>query len=346
MAERRVFVFRQETSNPDDRAMLFEEIKGGRLRQGWGISHLDLRQDAAQWVRHFVEEGKKAWHCDLADSDGEARYWILQPMLTMKPGDVLLVPKQPTSDGFLLLLASDAHGDIYTFDNRKEEDRGMLGDDFRHVVHIDSNRIRECTYRGNIHSLAIRSSIIGYQRALNNVVSDKFKIAVERLLERKVAESLPTLRDVVRTEAVQPVFQEMLNTVRKLPPPDLEELIEGLFIKAGFEVISRNRFDRKGGDIDRTFQYALTVPSLMKEICPEEPAVTLHIQVKQKTGVDCHDRKGVEQLRAMKTDSPNQYAILISTVDHFTPECIQLAADAGVILIDGSKLAEIILRHL
>jgi hypothetical protein len=36
----------------------------------------------------------------------------------------------------------------------------------------------------------------------------------------------------------------------------------GSFVKAGFEVISRNRFDRKGGDIDRTFQYSLTVPSM------------------------------------------------------------------------------------
>jgi hypothetical protein len=247
---------------------------------------------------------------------------------------------------FLLLLASDAHGGIYSFDNRREEDRGRLGDDFRHVVHIDSSRIRECNYRSNIHSLTIRSSIGGYQKALNNVVSDKFRIAVERLLETKSAESLPTLRDVVRNEAVQPVFQEMLRTLRKLPPPVLEELIEGLFVKGGFEVTSRNRFDRKGGDIDRTFQYALTVPSLMEDICPEKPAVTLHVQVKQKTGVDSYDRKGVEQLRAMKTDAPNQYAILISTVDHFSPECIQLAAEAGVILINGSRLAEIILRHL
>ncbi|MCZ2150699.1 MAG: restriction endonuclease [Bryobacterales bacterium] len=90
----------------------------------------------------------------------------------------------------------------------------------------------------------------------------------------------------------------------------------------------------------------LSAPALLDLIAPDVAVTSqFNVQVKQKTGIDYGDVHGVEQLLIMKTNSPNEYSILISSADSFTEPCRKLAAANGVILVDGMQFAEIILKH-
>ena len=89
------------------------------------------------------------------------------------------------------------------------------------------------------------------------------------------------------------------------------------------------------------------MPPLLDLIAPSiATTLQINVQVKQKTGIDQGDAGGVEQLLKMRTNAANEYSILISTADSFTDGCRNLAAETGVILIDGIKFAEIILKYV
>ncbi len=336
--ERKYFVFRQDYTSP--RAALYQEIREGRFRQGWGCAGLDLRKTLDEWIAAYLS----TWD-DEAPKDAKDRYWILYPMLEVQPGDLILVPKQPTNDSFLLLKAIAADGMVYWFDERPREDRGVLDDDYRHVINIDTSSIMELPAGRCTETLLVSNKFKGYQRAVNNVVNRDVKAAVDRLLEMALVDELPTLEDIIRAEAVVPVYCQVRDKLRSFPPGKLEEIVEGLFRRAGFQVV-RRQWHKDGGDVDRVFTLELNAPALLDLIAPDV-AVTLqfNVQVKQKTGIDYNDVHGVEQLLIMKTNSPNEYSILISTADSFTEPCRKLAADKGVILIDGIQFAEIILKH-
>jgi HJR/Mrr/RecB family endonuclease len=90
------------------------------------------------------------------------------------------------------------------------------------------------------------------------------------------------------------------------------------------------------------------VPDLLDRVLPEKPVLRVLLQAKKKSGIDRDDKKGVQQLVAMRKveATPNEHSILVSTVDQFTPECQQLAEKEKVILINGYELANLLFKYL
>jgi hypothetical protein len=243
--------------------VLYQEIREGRFRQGWGCAGLDLRKPLDEWVAAYLS----TWD-DEAPEAPRDRYWILYPMLEVQPGDVILVPKQPTNDCFLLLRATAALGTVYSFDERPREERGALEDDYRHVVNVDTSSIKVLPTGRCAETLLISNKFKGYQRAVNNVVSRDVKAAVDRLLEMALVDELPTLEDIIRAEAVLPVYCQVRDKLRTFPPGKLEEIVEGLFSRAGFQVV-RRQWHKDGGDVDRVFSLELNAPALLDLIAPD-----------------------------------------------------------------------------
>jgi hypothetical protein len=348
--DRKYFVLRQNYEESECRAALFQEIRSGRFRQGWGCSGLDLTRSLGDWITAYLATWNES--AEIA----QQRYWILNPMLEIKSGDLIVVPKQPRDDKFLILKALEAPDvgatsparaeSAYSFENLPAEARGIFGDDFRHIIHVDRDSIKEWPSGACTETLLLKRKFNGYQKAVNNVADRDVRAAVDRLLDIALVEDLPTIEDIIRNEAVLPVYKQVLEKLRAFPPSKLEEIVEGLFLRAKFEVQRRQWYDRCGGDVDRVFTLELAIPPLLDLIGGIAITLQLNVQVKQKTGIDQGDICGVEQLLKMRTNAANEYSILISTADSFTDGCRKLAAENGVILIDGIKFAEIILKYV
>lgn len=68
----------------------------GKLRQGWGISGLDLRQNESNWIENYILGAKKYWGVEIKDDYCEiamGRYKILELMLKMQIDDIIFIPK-------------------------------------------------------------------------------------------------------------------------------------------------------------------------------------------------------------------------------------------------------------
>jgi hypothetical protein len=305
------------------------------------------------YVRRFVGE----WGEDNMTGDqrsgwetkGKGRFWILRPMLEITEGDRIVVPKQPRWDRFLILVAKAVDDDVYSFDNNARQPDNPLNDDFRHVIHTDPHNLVEFGYQANIDTLAVNALMGAYRSAVNNVWNPRFKEPLERLLDGSVtpAAIVQGPAEVVKRAALDMAVHKVLETLRTVAPHILEKIVEEIFEGQGFEVIDRNRFTGTGGDIDRVFHWRAVGHPLLERMSPDlELGVTLNIQVKQKSGIDANDVKGVMQLLAMKSGAINEYSILISTADAFTSECTTLAQKEKVILVGGKAFAELYLKFL
>jgi len=70
--------------------------KCGKLRQGWGVEGLDLRQCESKWIENYILGAKKYWGVEIKDDYCEiamGRYKILELMLKMQIGDIIFIPK-------------------------------------------------------------------------------------------------------------------------------------------------------------------------------------------------------------------------------------------------------------
>ncbi len=98
MPQTSYFAMRTDPQLPD---MIMREIRGGRLRQGWGHeAEQDLREIEKIWSWHGgawtkLSEGQQlaAGHFAFLGRD--------EPGM-MRAGDIILVPKLPTPDRFVL----------------------------------------------------------------------------------------------------------------------------------------------------------------------------------------------------------------------------------------------------
>jgi hypothetical protein len=143
----RYFVIRQETGNLPIAAELYQEIRRGNLRQGWGGSGMDL----GQGLEHYSAAYAQTWASP--EGEGRARFAVLRPMLEIVQGDRIVVPKQPRWDRFLILTAVLADGQVYSFDTAERPAGNPLDDDFRHVIHIEPDSVVEFGYRDNRETL-------------------------------------------------------------------------------------------------------------------------------------------------------------------------------------------------
>jgi hypothetical protein len=94
------YIFRLETSKkahqlPEaGRKALFQEMKKGRLRQGWGRNGMSLLDTHGKplsrdgWVKNY----RTASGAGETVKKARGHYRLLSPMLDIRPGDLIVVP--------------------------------------------------------------------------------------------------------------------------------------------------------------------------------------------------------------------------------------------------------------
>lgn len=326
----KVFVFRVAGGVP----YIQEELKQGRLRQGWGNPDADLNVPLEEWV-------KKQCRRDPFDGDiayYRTKYNNLKIMLQIEEGDILIIPKVPTTSQFTICKASGK----YLF----QPSDGFDGDDFYHVIPVDLDSVRVFSYHANESCENIRAKMRAYQSPVNNVWNETMQNIANTLLTEEARceeSSLSTIIDAIKTDCYQ--AEHTLQRFRNLGNRTTEKIVQLIFENLGYVQVDANSYDRKGGDADLIFKDN-SLSEFFEVAANSAEIGDVYVQIKNKTGVDANDVEGVVQLIKRTRDIPGATKILISTADKFTEECQALAKRNNVLLIDSYGFLKLIFKYV
>ncbi|HWO95345.1 MAG TPA: restriction endonuclease [Bacillus sp. (in: firmicutes)] len=337
--ERQCVVFRQ---NDRDRKLLYQEILQGRLRQGWGFSEkITLSQGKESFIRNYLSV------VNASEKTAQKQWNVLSRMLHIKHGDTIVIPKQPDHHHFLIVKAKqNPNSDgCYEFMEPLQQT-----DDYRHVIHIDHENIQIVHYDSLQTPLVIKRLLksIAYSSPVNFVKKQGFKAAVDKVFASEEKNSLVEAYPVQTKLQIfeDQLYQEWVKTVRDLTPSDFEKLVKKYMQDNGFDILKTNSYDRKGGDIDLLCSKEIQVET------PFEPkSITLAYCIQIKKHDNYTNAKGVDQLNLMAEKLNLENAaiiqkILISLADGFTEECVNLANESNVLLLNGLEFAQLYFKSL
>ncbi len=340
------YVFRI-TNDPKRRSMLRKElIVNGTLRQGWGAEGMTIMQGCDEFI--------SAWRHIWGDSDASESYMTakwnnLRIIEEMAAGDIIVIPK--------LSLDSEDEWSSFTIVRKTDSPYRfeVIADasDFGHIIPVEP--IVSFGYIHNDATRVVSAKFKAYQRPVNRVYAEDFCRAVDRLLEEY--NSNPQTRfkeDMSPIEALsaptasakKDYIKSIVSQINQWQPQQLEKIIEELFTKNGYTKLANNRYDRMGGDIDLIFD-AFAPNTFMADIFGFSSSVSMpeiRIQAKNKRAVDTNDMAGVEQLIKMDGHE-SSINILINTTENFSDNTKSLAAEKGVILINGTEFASLLIKY-
>jgi hypothetical protein len=332
-----VFIFR---TSEGDKPFIWSELQQGRLRQGWGCEGSSLGSQQRpiaedHWIQAMVVAAKERFGFDWTEAQARKRYRIHRNMLRMSPGDLVLVPRVPTPGEFSLVRVTETY--------RFELPKGYH--DFGHIIAVDPSSVESIGHHSSYTARTIVRKLRGYQSAVNNVYDREFIGAVTSLLEGSPSTPKPstTVKDApeLLAEIREPLLRNYLDGLKKMTPRDVEQIVSKVFEGAGYELVRGNQYDREGGDADLVMLHKLP---LIGDLTQSK--LSVFVQVKSKWGRDESDWKGVLQLAQIAADNLQSLKILVSTVDEFSPRCVETAEQENVILVNGPQLADLLVRYI
>ena len=302
---------------------LYEELREGRLRQGWGAPGFALergdgrRVDKTQW-----EAAHKAhWEEDPSPK----RFAILSRMLDMKDRDVVVVPKMPEWNQFTIARVSGGY--------RFETDGDL--EDFRHIVPVDPESVRTFNYRANDDAYLISGLFAraNHWPAVSFCYNDKHLAAAHRLLQfpsSTTSKPQKELSGAAINDAFKTAAEALRGHVKDWNGLRFQDAVRQAFIDQGYTIeTDYPRYDRQGADAD----ILVSPPSNPYRLfLPDQIAV----QVKWKQGVDEEDEEAVNQIiKWKKWQGSGAMKCVISSASRFTDRACKLAAENDVHLIGG-----------
>ena len=316
------FVFRTS-----DNEFVQEELRNGRLRQGWspeGTSFLDnngQERTKEDWTQAYIE----AW----SEKPSPRRHGILRRMLDMRVGDVVLCPKAP------------ADGQFTIAEVRKTYQFEVAGDqgDFGHIITVENQRVVSNSY--NTDSVAIsdlfRSAY--FRSPIAKVQDDKKEAVLDAVRRLRSQGDTATPQDPARArEALYHAgrivaARSLMGHAATWSFEQFEAAVGKAFERKGYERLEGN-ITRYGGDADHVF----SMPAPGFEEIGSSSIPVLIVQVKHHldgpTGTE-----GVNQLAEFQPGQDGEwdvrYRVLFSSADSFTNECRRLAEAHNVVLICG-----------
>ncbi|WP_300328890.1 restriction endonuclease [Fusobacterium sp.] len=326
-----------------------KNLEKGILRQGWGVKDLSLLDSEGkvrsqeEWVESCPTEWKST---EKAKKYLFSKNTNLKKMLEMKEGDIILVPKFPNWNMFSLYKVKGK----YYFDLEEKGDYG-------HCIPVEvattlSNEVDKCfAYNANDSAKMIHSKLRAYQTSINSIYSKEIINAIENLLKiRSIKEEISIseiLKDIFYKNIKE--MKNLNNKIFSVRPDDVEKIVEEIFKKQGYLVESKNLYDKKGGDSDRTFIKPLPI---LSEVDNELGNCRVYVQIKKKDGV-YDEEEGIDQLekiiQSKEIKEENNkiieiYKVLVCTGE-FSTRIKELANEKGIILIDGIQLIKLCLKN-
>ena len=294
-----------------NRALILDELRQGRLRQGWGwLPEQDLRVIAKK-----REQGQ-----DL--TAGEQQAWRNWPMLGglrgIKPGDFVLLPNLP-SDGRFVLVVVEGEYRYEPLSLSKSQDPNHLRQDYGHVLPIvRSEDLRPITAQDDRVDARLRGSLTCRSRLWSMAPHRKAIEDLRAMLEGEDFEKVKwdlaqAFQRVVKSvnEAIAPRIAEGLERqlTKAFSRQDLEipcqELLKRIYPEA--EVIRSGGPGEHGADLVVTW-----IDPLSKSGRSSDASWRIVAQVKDWGGEAC-DETGIDQLREA-IDHWNEYPIRVAYI--------------------------------
>lgn len=313
-------IFRTDYGNK----WLHEELRHGRLRQGWGVPGLSLIGERDKPVDKMEREAAYPERTGWGDPS-QKRFAILKRMLELDDGNIVVMPKMPDWNQFTVARVRGRY--------RFEVARGR--DDFGHIVPVYRDSVRSFTHRANNEAFLVSAlfSRANHRPAVTFCYGAEQVSAVHRLLEMPSSEGEKPQGELLAgamDHALQTAAKSLAKTVKTWNGQRFENAVRQRFIDQGYQVVKDyKRYDGKGSDMDMVVS---PPPSRHGLFLPEEIAV----QVKWKWGIDKDDAEAVKQIRdwAKWQDSAAAKCV-ISSASQFTEEAREEAAANDVELIGG-----------
>lgn len=336
----KTYIFRIDEGNKN---IINSILKKGELRQGWGASSLALLDSKSK------EIDKNTWikNCNKTFGNNEkldSKYNNLKIMLKMKVDDIVIIPKVPNYNSFIIAKISKP----YSFSNPQYKTTdNKLVDDFFHLITLDFNSMKIFKYSSNQYTEEIHSSLRGYQRSINNVYKTEVITAANELLTMKSTEEITPIEDIFK-EKLEKNLSNIKDEIYGFRPEQIEKLVEKIFCSQGYVVEKRNKYNRKGGDADLILKKFLPV---LAEIDNEISFDKIYIQVKNKDGENFNDEEGLLQLENIvehdkkENNTTNIYKVLVCTTS-LSQGFKEKARELGIITIDGLQLTRLALKFL
>ena len=304
--------------------VLYEELRKGMVRQGWGTANLALldkdgnRIPKDQWTQNYLK--------DFNEEPTPRRHSALTPMLELVTNDLIVLPKMPNNQKMSIARVNGC----YRFERTSEH----LKHDFGHIIPVDPSSVRTFNYHDNddaytVSRLFARSNhrypvTFAYER-------NAIEAAVRLLEEPQDIHTAKRSQDLVQAaldKARRKAAEAMLDHVATSWNGDtFEKLVKQAFKNQGYEVLHYARYRGDGGDVDMVVRLPSSRYSLFM---PQEIAV----QVKWKKGQDEDDAHAVEQLLKWR-ESDIAEKVVVSSARSFTQRCRELARKNDITLIGG-----------
>lgn len=309
-------------TDEDESVWLYDELRQGRLRQGWGgpgfaLKTVDGRRvEKTQWEAIYEEEWKKA--------PSLKRFAILTQMLDMQPGSVVVVPKMPEGGQFTIARVSGN----YRFE------LGQGWKDYGHIVSVEPDSVRTFSYRADDDAYLVSGvfSRANHRAAVSFCYNTEIVEAARQLLQRKsnlTSKSHDELSGAVITEVFKEAAKLLADRVKSWNANRFEKAVETAFRDQAFTIIDRRQPDGQGGDADLIVS---PPPSPYSLFLPAKIAV----QVKWKQGKDHDDEVAVRQIVKWAESAKSDAAkYVISSASGFTDKAEKLAEEHDVVLIGG-----------
>lgn len=313
----RFAIFRTDSSNKARE--LFEELKEGRLRQGWGKPALTTA-DGEKIEKAEFEEKYEEYHGEPPSSQ---RYAILSRMLDLEDGDVVVVPKMPEWNKFTIARVSQG----YKFDDTDSRA------DHYHIVRVYPESVRTFHYHANKGAFSISGCFAraNHRSAISFFNYPEQTDAALSLLGRDSEDSPKPPKEFFSAainDAFKAAAEALRDSVSKLSNgQQFQGVVLQALIDQGYKPVPGHpHYDRQGGDAD------ILVSPPAGPFLPGEIAV----QVKWKQGEDRRDEQAVSQIKKWaESQKSSAMKCVISSADRFTEATQELAMGEDVILIGG-----------
>lgn len=264
-----------------------------------------------------------------------------------KDNDILVIPHMPDYDHFMIMKVSGDFPKCYSFDKEDEND-----------THLN-NRIYVKDIRGLNGELNISNEFIISWRSklawmrlpvypLRNY-EDLFLNLFEILSDKDRKSLSESSLDTILTKSMKDPLDKFINCFAKeiqvncsnTGSLSFEKVCEMIVNYYGYQVRSKNHFDREGGDADLI---CIKDKSLLSPF--EQNEDVLYVQVKKHEGIT--DEGAVRQLsQIMNTDQDNNaVGFVMSLCDDFTESAKNLALSENIGLMSKKEICTILLQIL
>ena len=162
----------------EQQSWLRTELMQGRLRQGWGGPNTQLTEKGIVvshtiWAKRFSDWVASVWGEAVSSEDSKKRHSILLRMVSPQRGDLVVVPRLPHTEEFVI----GKVGDGYTFDD-SQFDRTQ---DFGHTMRLYKESLRTFGYKSSPEAKLIVAKFRHYRSAVNNVADPAYAQVIQTL---------------------------------------------------------------------------------------------------------------------------------------------------------------------